>query len=69
MTYAERMHQLTRSELISLRENKRRFGGMLRSVTVTINGRKYTVHNEEEADEILEAYADWFEDRRQTAAL
>ena len=59
MTYAERLHAQTRREIELLRQEKKRLGTLYRSITVTINGRKFTVHNQAEADEVLEAFSDW----------
>jgi len=59
MTYAERLHAQTRREIAALRNIKSRIGYMIKSVTITVNGRKFTVHNEAEADEVLEAFSDW----------
>ncbi len=58
-TYKERKARMTLSELRALRDQKHYLNGMFLSVTVTLDGRKWTIKSEEEADEILEAYSDW----------
>ena len=52
----------TYQNLLWLRKMRDHIGhGFIHSVTITLNGEEVTVHSPNEADEILEAYADWFE--------
>ena len=52
----------TFNNLVWLRKMRDHIGrGFIHSVTITLNGEEVTVHSREEADEILDAYSDWFE--------
>ena len=57
MTYAERIHRQMVADLRVLKANKSALGVLLNSVTITLNGKKYVVRTEQEADEILDAFA------------